>query len=167
MLQPSVTSLKEFQASALALKAASKELRSDINKATRVTVGPIWKEEVNARAGAHVMAQKVLTKGARVAAGNPARAIAGSSRKALSGGLIPDATSRAFEFGTTARQTKRAYRSNRNGKSFSVKRRTRMQLPPFKSTGYVVFPAWRNTAPRMVSLYAQLIMKKVYEAFGE
>jgi hypothetical protein len=167
MLQPSVTSLKEFQAVTLALKAASKELRTAINRATRDTVGPIWKEEVNARAGAHVMANKVLTKGARVAAGNPARAVAGSSRKALSGGLIPDQANRAFEFGSTNRESKSTYRSRRGGKSFNVTRRTRRQLPPFRKGGYVVFPAWRKTAPRMVSLYTQLIMKKVYEAFGE
>lgn len=167
MLQPSVESLKEFQAAALALKAASKELRSDISKATRATVGPIWKEEVNERAGAHIMAQKVLTKGARVATGNPARAIAGSSRKALSGGLVPDNAGRPFEFGTTNRNATKTYRANRNGKSFNVTRHTRRQLPPFRAKGYVVFPAWRDTAPRMVSLYTQLIMKKVYEAFGE
>lgn len=167
MIQPSVRSLKEFQAVTLALKAASKELRTDINKATRDTVGPIWKEEVNARAGAHVMAQKVLTKGARVAAGNPARAIAGSSRKALSGGLVPEQAGRAFEFGTVGREKKTTYRTSRGGKSFNVTRRTRRQLPPFRKGGYVVFPAWRDTAPRMVSLYTQLIMKKVYEAFGE
>ena len=113
------------------------------------------------------MAQKVLTKGARVAAGKPARAIAGSSRRPLSGGLIPDQGGRAFEFGSTNRETKKAYHVTRGGKTFTVKRRTRRQLPPFRQTGYVVFPAWRGTAPRMVSLYTQLIMKKVYEAFGE
>jgi hypothetical protein len=167
MFQPSVESLAEFKAAALALKAASKELRSDINKATRATVGPIWKEEIAERAGAHIMAQKVLTKGARVAAGNPARAIAGSSRKALSGGLVPDRSGRAFEFGSNNRNAKQSYRVNRGGKSYTVKRRTRRQLPPFRAKGYVVMPAWRGTAPRMVSLYTQLIMKKVYEAFGE
>lgn len=167
MIQPSVESLAEFKAAALALKAASKELRSDISKATRATVGPIWKEEVAERAGAHIMAQKVLTKGARVAAGNPSRAIAGSSRRPLSGGLIPDQSGRPFEFGSTNREAKKSYRVTRGGKTFTVKRRTRRQLPPFRKGGYVVFPAWRDTAPRMVSLYTQLIMKKVYEAFGE
>lgn len=165
VVSPSVHDLAEWRAAALALKAASKELRREISKQTREQGNPIWRTEID-RAARTKMDRLVVAKGARIKAGNPAQALAATSRRALSDGLVPNSDDgRAFEFGTWRPGAKVTY--SRRG--HQVTRRTKRQVPrPSKrGAGRVAYAAWARTGPRLVSLWTQTIYRAVYEAFGE
>jgi len=161
---PSATSSRTFRAVALALKLIPREVRNDINRTTRAVVNPLWRDAVNSRALTTV-SQKVLAKGARVAPGNPLTLIAASSRRPLSGGLVPDAQARVFEFGTNDRQKVAEYeRSGRRSKAHKVKRHTQRQLPWRNDKGRVIYQAAADVAPRITSLWVQIIVRRIYEA---
>lgn len=167
MAGPSPASLAELRAATLALKAADKDLRRAINQTTRDQINPIWRGALAGNASTP-LETALLVKGARVQAGNPARLIAANSKRpAVKGStLVPDRYGRAFEFGTKEPNKYGTYtRRSRNGGSHQVTRRTRRQLPSFRPQGRVIFPAVAETMPRMVSLWAGLIVKKVYDAF--
>lgn len=165
---PSPASMAELRAATLALKAVDKGLRKDMNQATRETLNPIWREALAGNASTSIE-QALLVKGARVAAGNPPRMIASASKRALNkrSTLVADRHGRAFEFGSKDQEGYKAYtRKNRTGSgTHQVKRRTSRQLPAYKPQGRVIFPAVADTMPRMVSLWASIILRKVYEAF--
>ena len=168
-MQPSAKSMAEFRAAALALKAAPKEVRSRINKAVRAEGNVIWREEID-RAARSNLDRRIIAKGARIQAGNPARAIAANSKRALSGGLVPMYDFHGFEYGSSKQEEFFEYeRRSPRGKFHSVKRRTKRQLPERApvGSGRVAFKAWHRTGPRLVSLWTQIIYRSVYEAFGE
>lgn len=156
---PSATSSRTFRAVALALKLLPREVRNDINRTTRAETNPMWREAVNARAVTPTD-KKVLAKGARVAPGNPLTLIAASSRRPLSGGLVPDAQGRVFEFGTADREKVTEY--DRRG--HKVRRHTRRQLPRYTDKGRVIYQAAADIAPRITSLWVQIIVRRTYEA---
>lgn len=169
VLQPSVRSSAALRAAALALRAADKDLRKQINTATREQGNVIWRDEIESHARTK-LDRLVLVKGARIKAGNPAQAIAASSRRPLSDGLVPDTDAAPFEFGTYNQARRKTYqRTSRSGRRSSVTRATRMQVPrpAGKGSGRVVYAAWSATGPRLVSLWAQIIYRSVYEAFGK
>lgn len=159
VLQPSARTVPLFRAVALALKATDKGIRKDISQQTRTTLNPIWREEITRRAGISRMDAAVFGKGARIAAGNPSRAIAASSRRALSDGFIPDRDAAAREFGANREQY-----TTYDRKGHPVTRRTKRGLPAPNRRGRVVYPAWANTAPRMVSLWTQIVVRNIHEA---
>jgi hypothetical protein len=163
---PSPESLAELRATVLAMKLMGKTLRSEVNKATREQGNEIFRGLINTRAGTK-LDQAVLAKGARVAAGNPPRLIAASSKRAVRGGtLVPDRTGRSFEFGTKDQEAFKTYeRKSRNGGTHTVTRRTRRQLPSFQQSGRVIFPAVADAMPRLVSLWVQLVARKTLDAF--
>jgi hypothetical protein len=165
---PTPESLKELQVAVLAVKVMDKDLKRSIDQATREQVTGMWQGELAGNSST-IMDDRVLVKGARVAAGNPPRLIASASRRPIGAGLVPDRHGRSFEFGTKDREKQTTYtRTNRrNAGSHQVTRRTRRQLPDFTKSGRVVFPAVASTMPRAISLWTQLIMRKVYDAFGD
>jgi hypothetical protein len=167
IIQPSAKTVPLLRAVVLALKAVDKANRADISKATRDTLNPIWREAIATHANGSRMDNLVFGKGARVAAGNPARAIAASSRRALrkgAGGFIPDEMGRALEFGADRGKTS-TYTRRGKGKSHSVTRRTTTGLPARNRKGRVVYPAFAEVAPRMVSLWTQIVVRNLHEAF--
>jgi hypothetical protein len=161
--------MAEFQAVVLALKAAPKEIRSRISRETRETLNPIWREEIANHAGLSRRDNLVFGKGARVAAGNPAVAMAATSKRALRDGsspFIPDELGRSLEFGAYDRGRPSTYtRKSRKGNTHSVTRKTRTGLPPQNRRGRVVYPAFAEAAPRMLSLWVQTVARVVHEAF--
>jgi hypothetical protein len=163
---PSVESLREFQASVLAMRLMGKELRGEINKATRDTMNPVWRDLVAARATSQTD-KVILVPGTRIAAGNPPAAVAASSSRKLSGGGTPKQLAKAREFGAVNRNAESTYarRNRKRGGTHQVTRRTQTQLPPATRSGRVVYPAFAELAPRMVSLWMQIIVRKTHEAF--
>lgn len=160
----SVGDAPELRAAVLALRAADRDLRNTINRQTRATLNPVWRGIVNANATS-AMDAAVLAKGARVAPGNPPAFVAAASRRALSGGLVPDAQWQAFEFGTGNRGKYRTYQTrSRKGNAYTVTRRTSNQLPRRAKGGRVVYPAVAETMPRAVSLWVQTIVREYARA---
>lgn len=168
-VQPSAKSLAEFRGAVLAIKAVPREVRNDINRSTRQELNVIWREAIASRASraGTNMDALVLAKGARAVPGNPAKVVAASSRRPLKGGggLVPDVSARAFEFGTTEPEHESEFtRKTSSGAPARVKRHTKRQLPAATNQGRVVYPAWADTAPRMIALWVQTIVYKASQA---
>lgn len=164
-VQPSVTATRELRAAALAMKAMPPKLRSDINKFTRQTMAGPWKELVESKQ--LTTQDKKIYAGARIKAGNPPTATAANSKRKLSGGLVPSENWKGFEFGTDDREQTITYtrKNRRNAGTHRVTRRGYRQLPSRNPRGRVVYPAFAELAPRMVSGWVQIIVRKTYEQF--
>lgn len=161
----SVRDSRELQATVLAIKGADRELRREINRATVQTGNAIWKPLVEAHAS-RPMDARVLTAGARIKGGNPPTAIAASSRRAIGKGrrLVPAEHWHAWEFGANREDTTTYQRRSPRGTVHQVTRRTKRHLPPRTRGGRVVYPAFAEAAPRMVSLWVQLTVRLYRDA---
>lgn len=165
----SVKADDSLKAASLAFKAADRDLRRAINAATRDTMNPVWKSLVSANlAGTRAPTSAVLNTGVRIAAGNPPVAKAAQSTRNVGRGgpLVPARQYAAWEFGVGNRNAYSRYtRKNRKtGGSHQVERRTMRGLPPRRREGWVVYPAFGEIGPRLVSLWVQLIVKKYHDA---
>jgi hypothetical protein len=163
MARVRIDGVREMQAAAVALRGIDKDVRRDITKGVRQVVAPVWKQAVEKNATRR-MDRAVLTPGTRVNVGMRPTLVAASSRKALSGGLVPTESWRAYEFGGKRGTTKK-YRGRRGGKAFPVTRHTKRQLPEFKKGGRVLYPAVADIAPRVFALWSQTVVRLVYKAF--
>lgn len=155
----SVKADARLQAAVLAMKAGDRTLRADINRATRDTIGPVWTRAVLAHADTD-LDRAVIAKGARIKPGNPPAAVAATSARRLRGGLQPSADWQAVEFGGTPSRVRTYTRVSPKGRRHSVTRHTMRQLPAHRKAGRVALPAFADVAPRAVSLWVQLIVKR-------
>lgn len=152
---------REVQAAVLAFKVADRGLRKRINDSTRAQFNGPWRAAVQSAAGTQ-LERKVLVPGARIAAGNPPVFVAASSRRPLSGGLVPDTSWPAVEFGANDTVTSYPRRSPK-GTVHRVTRHTRRQLPRRRKHG-PVFTTVSQFSDRAASLWAQLIVKVYVDA---
>jgi hypothetical protein len=159
----SVYGSDKLQAAALAVKAASKDLRSEINKATRATLAPEWKTMVGLHAS-RVIDTRILASGARVIAGNPPVLTAATSKRPLSGGLVPVEKWPVIEFGSYGTGTTTYTTRSRRGRPYEVTRGTQRQLPARVKKGRVLYPAAAEFIPRALALWTQLIVRKYLDA---
>jgi hypothetical protein len=162
VVQPSAKVEPLLKAMVLALKAMDKQTRSDINKETR-KLTPDWSKAVAGKSRSRMDAA-VFGKGARVVAGNPARLVAATSRRALpgGGGFTADEHGRALEFGAAQAKESRSY-SRKGSRSFT--RHTNTGLPAPNRKGRVVYPAFADIAPRITSLWVQIVVRNLHETF--
>lgn len=166
VIQPSAQTVPLLKGVVLALKTMDKDVRNDITRTARSVISPEWVKAVEAKtAGMPLIDQRVLGKGARVTGGNPVRLVASTSKRALSGGLVPNDNSRGFEFGTDQRDKTSTYaRTYPGGKRHQVTRRAGRHLPNRVRTGRAVFPAVAEVLPRFTSLWVQIVVRKIHEA---
>lgn len=153
----------ELRAASIALKRVDRSLRQDINAAMRQQGNTIWRGETTEHARTS-MDSAMLTKGARIAAGNPPVAIAASSKRPIgrSRRLVPDEAWPAWEFGSDNQDAYTRYqRKSKNGGTHTVERRTMRGLPPRYRKGRVLYPAVEGSAPRLASLLVKLVVSKV------
>jgi hypothetical protein len=160
----SVRGSRELKAVVIAVKAARQSVRNDINKATRATLGPVWKAEVASRARTQ-QDRKVLAQGARILAGNPPVLVAAKSTRKLKGGLVPVESWAGVEFGASGDDVTTYTRTSTKGTSHKVTRHTERQLPPRYRKGRVVYPASAEIAARAAALWVQLVVRVFHEAF--
>lgn len=156
----------ELRAASIALKRVSRDVRSDINAALRQQGNDIWRGEVAGKTRTSLDAA-VLGSNVRVAAGNPPQAIAAGSRRPIGSSrrLVPDRDWPAWEFGTDNKDAYSRYtRKSRNGGTHTVERRTMRGLPPRYRKGRVLYPAVKESAPRIGSLLVQLVVSNVMAA---
>jgi hypothetical protein len=151
----------------LALKAMDKTVRAQISKETRTTLNPEWQRAIAARAGSR-MDNAVFGKGARIAAGNPARLMSTTSRRPLrkgSNGFVPHTMGRLLEFPTASPGKRSTYtRTSASGNRHEVTRRTMTGLPQRQRGGRVVYPAVADVMPRFVSMWVQIVVRNIHEA---
>lgn len=162
-----VRGARELQAVVLGLKVMDREVAKDIRQATVGTIGPVWRNEVTSRAHT-TLDRVVLTGSAAVRGGNPPRAVAGASARRMKGGGRPQDLAMPVEFGVRNRDRYRTYTGRSpKGTPYRVHRRTTKQLPARNASGRVVFPALAEVGPRLVSLWVQLVVRKVYDAIED
>lgn len=158
-----------LRATVLALKQIDKPVRQQIAKETRETMNPAWREVIATHAGGSRMDNLVFGKGARIAAGNPARLVSTSSRRPLrkgTNGFVPNDMGRLLEFPTATPGKVSTYRRRSgNGGTHEVKRRTMTGLPMRRSGGRVVYPAVAEVMPRFVSMWVQIVVRNIHEAY--
>lgn len=153
---------RELQAAVLALKGVEPAVRSAINKDMVATMGPVWKQLVAAHATTH-QDTRFLVPGTRIAGGNPPVAVAANSRRKI-GRQIPNESWQGIEFGAHRALGSTYQRRSPKGNVHTVTRRTRRHLPPRTPKGRVVYPAFAELAPRVVSYWVQSIVRIVAEA---
>ena len=154
---------RALEAAVLSLKAMDRDLRNDINRSTKAMLDPVWKGAVAGRATS-ALDRAVIVKGTRVKGGNPPEAIAATSSRALKGGLVPRDDWAAIEFGGQFNKTTTYESRSPKGKTFQVTRHTARQIPRRNAKGRVAYKALADVAPRVVSLWIQMVVAKTYEA---
>lgn len=153
----------ELQAAVLGFRVLPREIQKRIRQNTVGTMSGVWQDEVNTRASTG-MDRRVLAVGARIAGGNPPVAIAANSRRRIGRELTPVENWPAWEFGANRDKTTTYSRRSPKGKVHRVTRHTRRQLPARQANGRVVFPAVREVAPRLASMYVQIVVRTVHDA---
>lgn len=146
----------ELRAAAVALRHADAEIRRGVSARMRGEMSPVWKAEVEQRAGG--LAARILTPGARIAGGNPPQIIAASSKRKIGRGLIPDQHWPGYEYG--ANDSTRVVTSSRGAKY----RRHVMRHLPKRGDGRTLEPAARELLPRIASFWAQSVVKVILDA---
>lgn len=163
----SVRDHRELQAVTLAMKAVERDVRLQINKATRDALNPIWKAVVADQLMGRDHLTTRLLAGQRVAAGNPASVKAAQSTRAIGKGkrLIPSRDYYIAEFGVDRGKKSTYQRKNRKGGgTHTVTRRVNVGKPRRVEKGRVIYPAFAEAGPRIVSLWVQTVVRTVHEA---
>lgn len=164
MLRVSAYSSRQLQAVIVALKHTDRDTRKQIRTQTKTIIDPIWRKTVAEHATTR-LEQRVLAQTARVAVSDQnvtlKSAVVG---KRLLGGLNPKTDYAAVEFGAERGHYRQYEARSRKGRSFTVKRRTTMQLRDRKRTGHVVYPAASEVIPRLLALWAQTVARSLHEA---
>jgi len=168
MLYVSALASREIRALLLALRQAEPEIRKEINNQSKLVVTSIWKqaiaEESSSSFGRTQRARaKYIANTAKASVGSKGvRLSAATTGKPLPGGLNPKTQWPALEFGAT--ESVRTVRStSKLGNEYSMERNVHAQLDPRKKTGYLFFPAAKESVPRILSLWVQTAVRTLAE----
>lgn len=148
----------ELQAAIAAMRNVERTLRSDINATARTQLGPVWQEALRGHVTTRLEARTLLP-GARVkVTARQVTLLAGTSKRPLRGGLIPDRDWPSVELG--ARERRRTVElTSRKGKRYTATRVQGRQFRPRNRDGYVVFPAAGLVGKRLVALYIGIVVE--------
>jgi hypothetical protein len=148
---------RELQATILALRGAQREIRLGINKQARAQIRPLWQSELNARARDE-MTRRIIVAGARA---NPTdrgfTLQAATSRRPLSGGLVPALEWAGAEFGARSRVVEVTQRS-RAGRTYKRPLTINRQFAGRQSEGMVAFDAASTVGTRLVALWVHTVV---------
>jgi hypothetical protein len=162
-MQISVLTSGELRATISVLKTADREVSKEIRSAIRTVSTPEWKGVVSGNRVSPLQ-RRVLVDTAKVQVSNTNVTLqSANSSKRMRGGATPALLAKAAEFGSTSRDARATYTSrSRKGKSYSVTRATKRQLPD-RSRTWAVYAAASEFIPRMASLYAQTTVRTLHE----
>ncbi|MBF4565400.1 hypothetical protein [Plantibacter sp. VKM Ac-2876] len=155
---------RELQATVLSIRRAERDIQTNIRKFTKTLLMPEWKKALAERAETR-LEHRALVSTARITMSNQNIKLksAGLNRK-LSGGMNPNVEGHAVEFGAN-REEKTTYDAvSKNGTGYRITRRTRRQLRPKTTQGYVFYPAVRAMIPRFASLWVQTTVRTLADA---
>lgn len=155
-----------LRAVALMMRQIAQPVKREIDKRTRTTLNPVWRQLVDEKLE-RPRDRAVLGKGVRVKAGNPPALVAASSRRPLGGGLIPAYQWSGIEFGANRDEVETYSRRSSKGGSHKVTRHTARQMPPRYRKGRIIYPAFAAFAPRAVSLWVQTVVRTIMDAYEE
>lgn len=155
----------ELQAALLALKVAEREIRLDVNKDARGKLRPIWQQALAGR-GATSLESRVIVQGATVSVGAKQITLkAATSKRPLSGGLVPASEWQGAEFGMTPKARTFTTHSSR-GKAYTVTRQVGAQFRARTKHGRIAFDAASTTATALVGIWVRTVVDK-FRSFAD
>lgn len=153
----------ELRATIVALRSVGPDLRKAMYKATRETVGQMWKGELAGNAATSIE-RAVLVKGARVRTGlDGFTLLAATSRRPLSGGLIPSDSYAGAEWGATPR-SKEVTMTSRRGRRFTRRQIINRQFRRRAHEGRVAMEAASTTGTKMVAAWVTAVVRTLAAA---
>lgn len=157
---------RELRAAVLAMKRADAEVRGDVSARLRAEMSPEWASML-AQHLTGLPQEKILLKGARIAAGNPPVLYAANSKRPVGrgGGMIPTEVWHAWEYGASTHKPRTYERRNRKSPgTHKVRRDTHAGLPARRENGRVIGPALAVFLPRVAAFWTQSVVKAFMDA---
>lgn len=156
---------REIQATVFALRQAQRGIRLNINKNARSRIRPLWQSELNARARDE-MTRRVIVAGARATASDRGVTVhAATSRKPLSGGLVPSFEWAGSEFGARSRRIEVTQRS-RAGRSYRRPLTINRQFSGRQQHGMVAFDAASEVGTKLVAIWVHTVVDDLQQIPG-
>lgn len=151
---------RELQATVLSLRAAQRTIRTGINKNVRAKINPLWRGELAQRAHTP-LEQLVVASGARATASDRGVTLyAATSRRPLSGGLVPSDNPWGVELGAHRRRVEVSQRS-RSGRTYRRPLTVGAQFKPRQRDGMVAMDAASETGTRVVALWVHTVVDEL------
>lgn len=148
---------RELQATILALRGAQRQIRLGINKDARSRIRPLWQQALNARARDE-MTRRIIVAGARATASDRNVTVhAATSRRPLSGGLVPAFEWAGAEFGAQSKRIQVTQRS-RAGRTYRRPLTINRQFPGRQQHGMVAFDAASEVGTKLVALWVHTVV---------
>lgn len=147
-----------------AFRRAGASIQDRIRDATRTDLRAGWVQELERPVHVHNRTQvELIANGIATPFDMGITATAGSMTSVSGGASAEEA--RSFEFGTLDRERVKTYTGRSpKGKRYQVTRRTRRQLPPRSTKGWIAYPAKDRFASRVGKLYGAIVAKVLHEA---
>lgn len=142
----------------LAMQDLDREVRTQINKATKAEAAPIWEDELWKHGGRSTLEERLADSGKVGVTTRNVFLRAGTGK--LRSGTPLERLALAVEFGRGADAT--STRTSRKGTRYTMRSGTRFL--PRNRAGYMVYPAARESIPRFASLWIQTTVRAVHEA---
>jgi hypothetical protein len=163
----SVFASKDLRTLLATLKQVPKDVQKNVRAQTKAEAQPIWQSEVQSRVTSR-LDQRVLGNTARVRVSNQ-NVLLESARigKSLQHGVKPSQLAGGVEFGANREEKTTYTATSKNGKRYSVTRRTKRQLPSRNTNGRIVFPSSRKAVPRLAKLWVQTSFRTLLDAFDK
>lgn len=163
-----VRTSRELQAAILAIRAAPAEVRKRVRQVSKARLEPDFMKRVSERASeSNVprLSSAVIARSARISMSDQnVRMRAGSSTRALSGGLVPANYAKAVEFGSNRSTTSKYKRRSPKGTTHTVTRNTTNQMPRRRQRGWAFYPTVQQMTPRYAALWVQTAIRTTAEA---
>lgn len=151
---------RELQATILALRQADRGIRLGINKNARSRIRPLWQQELAGRAHDE-MTRRIIVAGARANATDRAVTLqAATSRRPLSGGLVPSYEWAGAEFGAHNKQVQVVQRS-RAGRRYRRPLFINRQFKGRQQYGMVAFDAASDVGTKLVALWVATVVDEL------
>lgn len=154
----SVLITRELQILLQAMKEIPRELAKAVRVHTQREAAPIWQESVRG----HVtdrMQTRILSDTARVAVTDSNVLLKSGAVGTMANGTPKSLLAAGTEFGADPNFT----RSVTNAQGTTFTRHTKRQFRRPRSGGHVVYPAARDSVPRLASLWVQTAIRSVME----
>lgn len=144
------------------MRAVPGDIKKQIGQQTKAEAKPIWFEETRGRAQTRVQ-QRVLVNSADVSVTARNVTLKSGGKGKLSSGTPAAVLARSAEFGMNA--TKPIASKSKKGKAYT--RTAGNTFGPNRRGGYVVYPAARDSIPRLASLWVSTARRSIHEALEE
>jgi hypothetical protein len=154
----SVLLSKDLQVLLSAVRQIPREVAAEVRKHTKVAADPLWRDAVQANTGNRLQT-RVLTDSARVSVNDSNVLLRSGGVGRMSSGVPKSLLAYGAEFGADPKKMITSH--TKAGNSYQRTRGQQFKLP--RKAGYVVYPAARESIPRLASLWTQTAVRTIHE----